>query len=164
MTRGHNAGRMRSAALAAACGPVSARGLGSRPARVRARASFCGQAGRFDFPVHSTRNQPNRPQNQSRPGCNTGQASGICRAASGARLSRARRFVPAIRVRPIRVLVILLRRMGPGRPAYVYPGQARRATWATGSISTAIFPSRNRSGCCAATPASAAFLPPTSSG
>ena len=68
--------------------------------------------------------------------------------------------VPSIRVRRIWVraltgpLIRDMRRRLKGRPA----------TWATGSISTTIFPSRSRSGCCAATPASTGSLPKSSSG
>ncbi len=74
-------------------------------------------------------------------------------------------FIPAIRVRPIRGLVTLLHRMGlPAVLLTSIPERRRQATWATGSISIGVFPSRNRSGCCAVTPASGALIRETSSG
>ena len=149
MTGGHNAGRMRSAALAVLlavlCLPA-AWALGQRggvPAPYSA-----GQAGHAStFQSQSTRNQPNRPRYQSRPVPQyRRQASGVCRAASRARLSRARGFIPAIRVPPIRGLVILLHRMGlpavlltsiperparpPGRLAQSASGSSRPGTGA----------------------------------
>ena len=68
--------------------------------------------------------------------------------------------VPYIRVRRMWVralhglLIRDLRRQRKGRPAI----------WATGSTSTTIFPSRSRSACCAASPASTGSLPTSSSG
>src|ERR1035437_5589745 len=62
----------------------------------------------------------------------------------------SRTWVQAIRVLLIRAISRLL--------------QARRDTWASGSISTVIYPFRSRNGCCAATPISAVFPPQISSG
>ena len=68
--------------------------------------------------------------------------------------------VPAIPAHPI---------SAPAMPAPLIRGtprlcKARRVTWATGSISTATFPYRSKSTCCAATQTSGGFPLPSSSG
>jgi hypothetical protein len=108
---------------------------------------------------------PIGPRTRAGPVCNS--EAGLRGTQGSVRRPAIQRlgFIPPIQVRPIRGLVTLLRRMGlPVVLLTSIPERRRRATWATGSISTGVFRSRNRSGCCAATPASGASTWQTSSG
>ena len=123
-----------------------------------------GQAAHASAPrSQSTRNQPARPQNQSRPACMRGRPQGT-------QGSVRRPAIPQPGSIPGYPGSAYPR---PGYPAAPYGCPGRHATpiperppatWATGSISTGVFPSRSRSGCCAATPASGALIRQTSSG